>query len=112
LRYYDDIGLLKPKEVDTFTSYRYYNDENVNEYYIIMLLKELGFSLDEIKEHKDNLSDEVLLNKRKNIVDNILKMKETIKLIDNIRSNIISGKIKLEKYNYEIENIITRKKGR
>lgn len=77
-----------------------------------MLLKELGFSLDEIKEYKDNLSDEVLLNKRKNIVDNILKMKETIKLIDNIRSNIVSGKIKLEKYNYEIENIITRKKGR
>lgn len=112
LRYYDDIGLLKPKVVDKFTSYRYYNDDNVNEYYIIVLLKELGFSLDEVKEYKGNLSDEVLLNKRKNIIENIIKEKETIKLIDNIRSNIVSGKIKLEKYDYEIKNIITRKKGR
>jgi len=76
-----------------------------------MLLKELGFSLEEIKISKDSLSDEILLNKRKRIVNNILKEKENIKLIDNIRSNIIDGKIKLEKYNYEIQNIITRKKG-
>lgn len=111
IRYYDEIGLLKPKEIDNFTSYRYYNDDNINEYYVIMLLKELGFSLEEIKISKDSLSDEVLLNKRKRIVNNILKEKETIKLIDNIRSNIVEGKIKLEKYDYEIQNIITRKKG-
>ncbi len=25
LRYYDELGLLKPSQVDKFTSYRYYN---------------------------------------------------------------------------------------
>lgn len=102
--------MLKPNEVDIFTSYRYYNDDSVNDYYVIMLLKELGFTLDEIKKYKNNLSDDVLLTKRKDLVNEILKLKDTIKLIDNVRSNIVSGKIKLEKYNYEINNINTRKK--
>ena len=81
LRYYNDIGLLIPKEVDNFTSYRYYNDENINEYFIIVLLKELDFSLEEIKNYKDNLSDEILITKRKKLIENIIKEKETIKLM-------------------------------
>ena len=29
LRHYDDIGLLKPAEIDTFTGYRYYHEEQL-----------------------------------------------------------------------------------
>ena len=57
LRYYDEIGLLKPEIVDKFTSYRYYTDDNVVEAQFIILLKEVGFTLQEIIDYKKFLND-------------------------------------------------------
>lgn len=54
LRYYSDIGLLCPKEVDPFTGYRMYSGSQLQEAIQILALKELGFSLDEIREYKEN----------------------------------------------------------
>ena len=48
LRYYDEYGILKPSEVDNFTGYRYYTDNNVIECEIIKLLKSVNFTLEEI----------------------------------------------------------------
>lgn len=48
LRYYDEMGLLKPIEVDRLTGYRYYDFDQLPRLYRILALKELGFSLDEI----------------------------------------------------------------
>ena len=48
LRYYDEIGLLKPAEVDPFTGYRYYSVRQLPRLYRIVALKDLGLSLDEI----------------------------------------------------------------
>jgi len=48
LRYYDEIGLLKPVEVDRFTGYRYYSADQLPRLYKIVVLKNLGLSLDEI----------------------------------------------------------------
>jgi DNA-binding transcriptional MerR regulator len=48
LRYYDEVGLLKPVEVDHFTGYRYYAFEQLARLHRILALKELGFSLEEI----------------------------------------------------------------
>lgn len=50
LRYYDEIGLLKPHYIDRESRYRYYTDAQVNEILSIMEMKQYGFSLDEIKE--------------------------------------------------------------
>ena len=111
IRYYDEINLLNPKEIDKFTSYRYYNDDNVKEFYSIMLLKKMGFSLEEIKKYKDNLSDEIFARQRDKLLHEILDKKEIIKTIDKIRSNIVNGNIKLDEYNYEINNISTKKIG-
>ena len=49
LRYYDEIGLLKPIYIDQATRYRYYSEEQVNDMLFIMELKRYGFSLDAIK---------------------------------------------------------------
>lgn len=49
LRYYDDIDLLKPAHVDQFTGYRYYSIEQLPRLNRIIALKELGFSLDQIR---------------------------------------------------------------
>src|SRR5512141_2439465 len=48
LRYYDEIGLLKPREVDRFTGYRYYSASQLSRLNRILLLKDLGLSLDQI----------------------------------------------------------------
>lgn len=110
IRYYDEINLLKPKVIDKFTSYRYYDEDNVREYYAIILLKQMGFSLEEIKVYKDDLSDDIFLKQREKLLNNIIEMKNTIKMIDKTRSNIVNGKIKLDNFDYEISNINTRKK--
>jgi len=48
LRFYDEMGLLKPVEVDRFTGYRYYEFNQLPRLYRILALKDLGFSLEEI----------------------------------------------------------------
>jgi effector-binding domain-containing protein len=48
LRFYDEMGLLKPVEVDRFTGYRYYEFDQLPRLYRILALKDLGFSLEEI----------------------------------------------------------------
>ncbi|HEU5100538.1 MAG TPA: MerR family transcriptional regulator, partial [Roseiflexaceae bacterium] len=48
LRYYDQVGLLKPVEVDRFTGYRYYSAGQLPRLHRILALKGLGFSLEQI----------------------------------------------------------------
>jgi effector-binding domain-containing protein len=48
LRYYDEIGLLKPAEVDRWTGYRYYSAGQLARLNRILALKDLGLALDEI----------------------------------------------------------------
>jgi DNA-binding transcriptional MerR regulator/GNAT superfamily N-acetyltransferase len=48
LRYYDEVGLLKPVEVDHLTGYRYYTFDQLTRLHRILALKDLGFSLGEI----------------------------------------------------------------
>ena len=48
LRFYDEMGLLKPVDVDRFNGYRYYEFDQLPRLYRILALKDLGFSLEEI----------------------------------------------------------------
>lgn len=54
LRYYDDIGLLKPKHVDEWTGYRYYSVEQLPRLNRILALKALGLSLEQIGQLLDD----------------------------------------------------------
>ena len=48
LRYYDELDLLKPVEVDRFTGYRYYSADQLPRLNRILALKDLGLTLEEI----------------------------------------------------------------
>ena len=48
LRHYDEIGLLKPAEINCFTDYRYYREDQLPTAGRIAALKEMGFSLADI----------------------------------------------------------------
>lgn len=50
LRYYADLGLLKPAYVDRYSGYRYYALEQLPRLNRILALKELGFSLIQIEQ--------------------------------------------------------------
>ena len=101
LRYYDEIGLLKPEIVDKFTSYRYYTDDNVVEAQFITLLKEVGFTLQEIIDYKkflnnfDNNEDgtsQFLLRKQEQISDEMERLQEQYDKITVLRKKF-KGKV-------------------
>ncbi|WP_158606481.1 response regulator [Paenibacillus ginsengarvi] len=50
LRYYDEIGLLKPHRTDAKSRYRYYSEDQVRDLVFITEMKAYGFSLDAIRE--------------------------------------------------------------
>lgn len=93
LRYYDEINLLKPEEIDLFSGYRYYSDKQKEDLEIILALKEAGFSLEEIKKNKDNYSDEIMLLKKETLLREQERLDERIKKLDYLRNHIRDKKI-------------------
>jgi DNA-binding transcriptional MerR regulator len=54
LRHYDKLGLLKPGQVDQWTSYRYYTLDQLPRLHRILALKDLGLSLAQIGQVLDD----------------------------------------------------------
>lgn len=50
LHHYDEAGLLQPAHVDEHTGYRYYTAVQLETLQRILLLKDLGFALEEIRD--------------------------------------------------------------
>jgi DNA-binding transcriptional MerR regulator len=62
LRHYDQLGLLKPSQTDSLTSYRYYSADQLPRLNRILALRDLGFSLEQIADIlEEDLSSEQLL---------------------------------------------------
>ena len=93
LRYYDGIDLFKPSEVDLFTSYRYYKEEQVKDLELINELKEVGFTLEEIRDNWNNFSEELFLKRKEKLLEEIKLKNEAIKKTDILRSKLKDGKI-------------------
>ena len=101
LRYYDEIGLLKPEIVDKFTNYRYYTDDNIVEARFITLLKEVGFTLQEIIDYKKFLNNyddnedgtnQFLLKKQQQISEEMERLQEMYDKITVLRKKF-KGKV-------------------
>ncbi|MEW9095433.1 MAG: MerR family transcriptional regulator [Clostridiaceae bacterium] len=71
LRYYEEIGLVNPDEINAKTGYRYYSIGQLKKMIFINRLKSYNFSLDEIKailELEEDQAEEKLcsaFNKKK-----------------------------------------------
>src|SRR6187401_2941011 len=50
LRFYDELGLFVPAHADEQTGYRFYAIEQLAELNRILVLKELGFNLDQVRD--------------------------------------------------------------
>ena len=89
LRYYQEYGILNPSFVDETTGYRYYDETVLEKARIIHSLKDLDFSLNEIKEIIRNCEDDseivpYLTRKTKEIGEKISKYHQMQKKLDNI----------------------------
>lgn len=60
---------MKSVDIDLFTGYRYYLDEQLEDINVILKLKEASFSLEEIKEYWNNFDDNIMLNKKKELLN-------------------------------------------
>lgn len=61
LRYYDEIGLFRPKYTDPETSYRYYGVEQFQVLDTIIFLRKNGFSLKDIQHQLDKRTPETTM---------------------------------------------------
>lgn len=89
LRYYDEIGILKPEYVDPYSGYRYYTDKNLDEVKSITFLKQLSFSLEEIAQYKDSLSSEILEYKKNQLIEKRNEIDEQIAMINSLNNEIV-----------------------
>ncbi len=72
LIFYDKIGLFRPAYVDPDNGYRYYSASQIDYLDTILIMKKIGFSLSEIREHMQNYnidSSLVALRKQLTVID-------------------------------------------
>ena len=89
LRYYDEIGILKPEYVDPYSGYRYYTDKNLDEVKSIVFLKNLSFSLEEIAQCKDSITSDILEVKKNQLIEKRNEIDEQIAMIDSLNNEIV-----------------------
>ena len=65
LRYYDEIGLLKPAQTDQFTGYRLYTTDQLLKLHKIQELRQIGLSVNEVNLIVSGHNPEPILQKRR-----------------------------------------------
>lgn len=94
LHYYDEAGLLRPAQVDHQSGYRYYTAAQLETLQRILLLKDLGFSLEEIHELLALRLDapeflERLEARRAQLLGSIAEDQSRLRRLDALRESVI-----------------------
>lgn len=102
VRFYEKKGLFKPFYIDKYSGYRYYDEKNIEEMSKILYLKDLDFSLEEIKNYDENRIKEKIeeykskifkLNKNIDILNELnLKNKKGEEMISFVNDENAIGK--------------------
>lgn len=98
LRYYAEIGLIQPAEINPENGYRYYSIEQLETMLLINRLKSYKFSLEEITAilESEELQEEdlclKLLKKKKEIEKQVREFGRTLDQLDNDIINLKRGK--------------------
>ena len=98
LRYYAEIGLILPDEINPENGYRYYSINQLEKMLLINRLKAYSFSLEEIKlifeseERMDEMLFTALHKKKKEIALKVQKFEDTLHQIDRDMANLERGR--------------------
>ena len=114
LRYYDECGILQPNEIDNFTGYRYYTDNNVIECEIIKLLISVNFTLEEIALYRNNLNPEIIEQKQHEIIEQIEFLRKKYNRLAIMKDELQKSQTKIKIYEKiesenEEEKVLRRK---
>lgn len=84
LRFYEEQGLLQPAYIDSETGYRYYLMNQMADLHRITALKQIGFTLDDIKRFNNTSDVTSFLGKKKaELMKKIAELTEQIAIIDS-----------------------------
>ncbi len=97
MRVYEKMGILRPVKVDEKTGYRYYAADQVKQLDALLELRELGFSLAEIKKLLENSMTkeqymEALVHKKLMWQDRVSQAQDRVNTIDEIIGKLASSK--------------------
>jgi len=111
LRYYDEIGLLKPNEISGETGYRYYKTDQLNIMSEILSFKKMGLSLDEIScLIKNNLNPaevhNMLLKKQEQILMELQLEQEKLAKVHAYIKSIEEEKVMNQVFIKELPEVI------
>lgn len=104
IRYYQDLGLISPIKTDPITNYRYYDNSSYERLNAILPLKDLGFSLIEIKSIFNQCKDETEL--KSFILKKLDEVKNKVKKLKDIEVKLKTFNSRLEENDFEIEKNI------
>lgn len=108
LRYYDEMGLLKPSEIDPWTNYRMYSVEQIPTLNKIKYLRDSGFNIAEIAVILNTDTDRFLLeqleNKYAEIEKNIQEEREKLRKIEISKKELFHKESDMH-YNISIKSI-------
>ena len=96
LRYYDEMGLLKPAKIDSLTGYRMYASEQIPVLNKIVYLRDSGFNVAEIAVILNNNHDSFVIE-------------QLDKKYIEIETNIYDQQIKLEKIKLAKKELLSNK---
>ncbi len=107
LIFYDKIGLFHPAYVDPANGYRYYSSKQLDSLDTILIMKKIGFSLNEIREYMQHYNIDTSLNalkKQLTVID------DQIQELQMIRSRVVNRCEQMEqarKYKEKGSEIVT-----
>lgn len=97
MRIYEKMGILKPVKVDEKTGYRYYSADQIKQLDALLELRELGFSLAEIRDLLENGITqeqymEVLVHKKVMWQKKMSQAQDRIDTIDEVIEKLVNSK--------------------
>lgn len=89
VQYYDKLGILEPSKVDS-TGYRYYKQEQILDFQVILLLRTLKLPLKDIQQYlkKGKSLKDLFKAKRESVIDEIKYLRFTLKSLDRFFENL------------------------
>lgn len=89
VHWYTNLGLLKPKSINS-KGYKFYSTEQIIDFQVIMLLRKLDFSLPEIKKflRKNASTKQLFLQKKKLLLKQIADLQKKLKDISTFYENL------------------------
>src|SRR5215467_7232052 len=108
LRFYHEKGILVPSAVDEATGYRFYDASKIEKARIIMRLRQMEFSIEDIARVMEGCNDEAdivnYLERQKNMLQQrIQEDRDIVRSLSEIISNEKSARQLLESESFSVQ---------